>query len=324
MTSLDLVDDLYAAFADTLHESLRTFALRLPFVLGVAPEPGVPWSRVFPYEVTLAAPVLFAEAAPDLPSAIVRDATMAHMLAVIEAFGSDRVDTGRVHFTPELMAVLGHMRRARDRAVVRVCPQGVDLRCDFALADREAAAAIREERMLLLRGLGAPIRAYEAAALGKQSIGFPASLALGHAAGWDCRRIRAVRATLANVALGMQIHEDVVDWEHAHGGTWVVALARRIQANRGLGAAGHDLDDLRKVVLDSGVLPELVGRARRHFRAAHRLALVLGARKLALWAKGREDRESLVPAKDLEPDYSLGAHVLAAWAPVSRLRAELV
>src|SRR5439155_21039788 len=124
MNSLELVDELYEVFVDTLSGSLADAARTLAFTLCLAPTPKIPWSRVFGHEVTLAAPALVAEAMPHVPQSVRRDAILAHMLAVIEAFGTDRVEDGQVQPTPELTGVLEEARYARDRALGRVAGGG--------------------------------------------------------------------------------------------------------------------------------------------------------------------------------------------------------
>src|SRR4051812_12405587 len=122
MDGLAWIDELYAAFVGTLPVPLHDVARSLAQILGLSPSRDVPWSEVFGHEVTLAAPAMAAEAMPEVHGAAVRDAVMAHMLAVIDAFATDRVEDGQAQRSRELSELLEHMRRARDAAITRVAP----------------------------------------------------------------------------------------------------------------------------------------------------------------------------------------------------------
>jgi hypothetical protein len=317
MNPLDIVDELYAAFVDTLHGPLVQCARDLALTLGLVSARGVPWSRVFSHPITLAAPALLSDAMPNVGTRVMRDAILAHMLAVIEAFGTDRVEDGQIHATPDLMALLGQIRRARDRAVHRVAPGVRDAAIDFAAADQRTLYAIACEHGLLRQGSGVSFVTYEMVSLGKQAVGFPATLALAHAAGWDERRRITLRRALASVWLGLQMNDDVVDWEDDFargGGSWAVALA--------IGASARDLHDehtaeasLRKRVFASRALEHMLARARWHFHALRRRSEVLGARELGSWAADRETRLTVLHAEEQQSaGYAVRAHALAAWA----------
>src|SRR5262245_22943549 len=96
------VDALYGAFEAELPETLRPLAANLPATLGLAP-PATPWSNVFAHGVTLGAPAFVAEAMPSLPAHLVTCATGAHLLAVVEAFTTDRIEDGQIEPTQALM-----------------------------------------------------------------------------------------------------------------------------------------------------------------------------------------------------------------------------
>jgi hypothetical protein len=314
MNILELVDDLYAEFADSLGGRLAGHARDLPRALRLAPIPDAPWSAVFSHEVTLGAPALFAEAMPSLSIVTVRHATAAHAFAVIEAFCTDRIEDGQVPATPEVLAIVEALRRERDRAW-RAVGQGSegDGVVDPTAGDGITAHAISKERALLASQDTVDFRTYESVALAKQSAGLVASVTLARAAGWSPRRRLATRRTLESVALGLQMHDDVVDWEddQARGGAWVVALVRSQRD------ATEDTrsERLRQHVLRSGVLGALLGRARWHMGAAAVRAEALGAVRLASWARGREERlASLVDAETRSPGYALRVQALSAWA----------
>jgi len=77
------VDALFDAVIETLPADQRAAARGLPHRLKLAPSPDIPWSAVFNHDVTLSAPALFAQAIPEAHPGLVRDAVIAHMLAVI-------------------------------------------------------------------------------------------------------------------------------------------------------------------------------------------------------------------------------------------------
>jgi hypothetical protein len=308
----DLVDDLYEAFADRIGEPLTDSARGLPRALGLAPM-AVPWSRVFSHEVTLGAPALFAEAMGGIPSHLTRDAVLAHMLAVIDAFGTDRIEDEQIESSPGVFAVLGQARRERDRAMARIYGGNPPAESDFRAADALSLRAIRRERAMLLSARPVDMRVYETASLDKQCPGILASVALARAAGWTDRRCRAVRATLGNVWLGLQIADDVVDWEDdvQRGGAWAVCLMRGLGPPSRLRAR----ESIRAQVLQSGILAIMLARALWHMRAARRRATVLGTSQLAAWAGAQETRlASLVTAETRSAGYAVRAHALAAWA----------
>jgi hypothetical protein len=312
----DLIDELYEAFADRIGAPLSESARSLPRALRLAPE-AVPWSRVFSHEVTLGAPALFAEGMLGVSGAQVRDAVVAHMLAVVDAFGTDRIEDEQIEATPAVFAVLGQARRERDRATARLL--GTDIRAngEFHVADMRATQAIRYERQLLRSSKPVEFSEYERASLEKQGVGIVASVALARVAGWNDRRCHAVRTTLEAVWLGLQMADDVVDWEDdmQHGGAWAVCLMEGLHGPPSSGQRLRARPSVRQRVLDSGVLQQMLSRALRNMRAARRLAATLDARRLSAWALAQEQRlESLVAAETRSPGYAVRAHALAAWA----------
>ena len=250
----ELVDDLYEAFADRIGEPLSDSARDLPRALRLAPQP-VPWSRVFSHEVTLGAPALFAEAMAGVPSS-----TDSRCGSGAPACG-DRCLRHRPH------------RRRTDRELARRCSpcsarlgaSGTGPWCassaalrraesDFRAADALSLRAIRAERAMLAFGSARRRRGTtRRASLDKQCAGILASVALARAAGWTERRCRAVRATLGSVWLGLQIADDVVDWEDdvQRGGAWAVCLMRGLPAGERPRGSRRSI---RTQVLQSGVL----------------------------------------------------------------------
>jgi|SRR5579859_4139144 len=315
----ELVDELYEAFAEGLGSAGAAHARELPRMLRLAPV-AVPWSRVFSHEVTLGAPALFAEPM-GVASSLVRDAVLAHLLAVVEAFGTDRIEDQQVPATSELLGVLARARRERDRAMERLLGGPPPPELDFALAEETCARAIRRERALQLEGRPVDIGAYEATSLDKQAPGLLASVALARAAGWDARRCGGVRRTLESIALGLQAYDDVVDWESDldRGGSWAVCLMRHVEGAARASSPPSERQTegtgVRRHVLHSGVLSMLMRRAVVHVRAGRRRARALGAAQLAAWAGAREERlVALSSAEASSAGYTVRAHALSAWA----------
>jgi hypothetical protein len=313
----DLIDELYAAFVERLGDPIGARAKDLPRALKLASEPNVPWSRVFSHEVTLGAPALFAEAMPGVPSSVVREATLVHLLAVVDAFGTDRVEDQQIDFSPGVLAVLGHLRRERDRAMARLFRGAPPAELHFSAVDALTMRAIHRERATLLSARSVDVAFYESASLDKQCAGLVASVALARVAGWDQRRCIAVRKTLESVALGLQIYDDVVDWEDdlRRGGSWAVCLMVGERRRRAVGDRTTEGAGIRIQVLQSAVLGTMLHCALAHMRAARRRAAALGAFRLAAWAGSRERRlEALLTAERRSAGYAVRAHALAAWA----------
>jgi hypothetical protein len=308
------IDALYLSFAEALPEEQVEPTLELARTLGLAPSRDVPWSQVFAHEVTLAAPALVAEAMPSLPETLVREATLAHMLAVIEAFGTDRVEDGQVEATSQLASVLGRVRRARDAAMDRIGGR----ESPYAPAERETLAAIRTERALLGGGEPVDMDRYLAISSSKQRVGLPASLALARAAGWDARRVRSLARLLDDVCVALQAHDDVVDWEHDYGrgGAWAVALAAATIPTSGPVSERETVPvSMPRLVRASGVLARLLQVSARRFRAARRRAEALGAHRLARWARDQEaDLGDLSRREADSPGFANRAHALSPWA----------
>jgi hypothetical protein len=314
MDALDLVDELYAAFAASLPRALAKEALDLSLTLQLAPSRGVPWSRVFGHEVTLAAPALVAEAMPYVSPELVRDAVMAQAFAVIEAFGTDRIEDRQIEPSEALVDVLTRIRTARDRAAARVYGTNRDTSVDFDAAHQRTLGAIRLERRLLVEGRPVPFAVYEDVSLGKQSVGFPPSMALALAAGWTEGQRLALRDLLESTWLGLQMPDDAVDWEddQARGGSWAVSLARHLNASGEEGS--NDKFGLRKLVWSSGVLARMLDRAATHFRRIERIGGSLGAGRLASWGRQRAiETEDTAKAESNHAGYAARAHALIAW-----------
>jgi hypothetical protein len=305
------IDTLYVGFCDSLPDEIRPVARGLAHRLGLTPMAGVPWSEVFGHEVTLAAPALVAEALPRVEPEAIRFAVLAHLLAVIEAFGADRLADGQVAPEPALAEVLAELRRARDDALRRV-----DARASYQAADDHSRASMASEREWLAGVRPAAYADYARLSLGKQAVGSPASLALARSAGATARELGAIERLLGDVWLALQHHDDVVDWEDdwKRGGAWAVCLARGSKSGESSEPATEP-DVVRRYVLRSGVLALLLGRARRHYRGAWRRARALGAWGLATWAEGRmEQLADLTNAEKASAGHAVRVFRLAPWA----------
>jgi hypothetical protein len=308
MSHID-IDALYDAFRDQLPGDIRSAGKTLACDLGLAPRPDIAWSSVFKHEVTLQAPIFFAEGMPGVERPLVEAAVLAHMLSVIEAFGSDRIADQQAEDTPELRRLLSLMRDARDDALAATA--GPALREIARRADRRTRDAISAERVALLRGEAVSLEEYSEISAGKQTVGIPGSLALARAAGWETHALECLESTLMGVWLGLQFQDDVADWEEdfARGGAWAALLARR-----SVSVDAADLASLRRLVLSSGVQAEMLELAERHFSEAARGADALGAQRLGRWARdrGAEAREQSEGERK-SPGYVSRARKLGAW-----------
>jgi hypothetical protein len=282
MSGID-IDALYDAFCSGLPPDLRGTARALAAALGLVPNADVPWSQVFKNEVTLRAPNLIAEGMPGIGPALVEKAVLAHMLSIIEAFGTDRVADRQVDETPELRRILQSLRTARDDALQTL--GGDACRALAAEADRRTHQAILAERSVLVRGDAVDFEMYREISSGKQAVGLPASIALATRAGWTTSQLVTLRSTLMGVWLGLQFQDDVADWEDdlTRGGAWLVVLARGANPE----GARSDLASVQATVFGSGVLARVLDLSRAEYAQAGAGAELLGAHRLAQWATDR-------------------------------------
>jgi hypothetical protein len=247
---------------------------------------------------------------------VVRDASLAHLLAIIEAFGTDRLLDGQIEPSPELDRVLARARLTRDEALARVLVNGDDGGdADvpmFTRADADTAAAVRAEHDILHGSEAVSWSRYLAVSHGKQRLGLPASLALARAAGWDPRRRRTLARLLDAVWVGLQLHDDVIDWESdlARGGAWAVSLAKDA-------ASQGEPREPRGLVFASGVLDRMLRQSARCFRAARRRAGALHIGRLGAWAHDREVLVTELATREAEsPGQTNRAQALSNWAKI--------
>ena len=308
------IDALWSAFCDSLPPEPRREAPHLPAWLGLAPLSSIPLSGIFKHEITLAAPALFGAAMPSVHPSRVRTAVLAHLLAVLEAFASDRIADGQVPPTARLEQLLDHIRDARDRALSTL---DQSISSAYWEAERRSRAAAITEHQLLSEHTRMSFADYHCLSLAKQGAAFPATLALARMAGWDRARRRAAVRVLEGVVLGLQFHDDVVDWEDdwTRGNAWPISLGLSHCAPSRCSDPGTDLVNARRVLTDSGILAHMLAAARRHFHASARIAHWLGADRLSTWARQEELRlEGLVEGERKSAGYAVRAHQLNGWA----------
>jgi hypothetical protein len=309
------IDAVWTAFCSTLPVDLQCEARGLARELGLAPLQGIPWSRVFKHEITLAAPALFAPAMERATRPMVMKAVTAHMLAVIDAFAVDRMLDRQAAGGAQMLRLLQHVRAERDRALHELT--GIR-KSPYLDTEYEAVCAINTERLLLQHGVPLSFADYLKLSLAKQAVAFPASVALAKAAGWGGRREGAVRHVLRGVVLGLQFHDDVVDWEEdwRKGGAWAVCLARGQGAPGGVfRVARSDFEETRRHVHRSGVLAIMMKQARWRYRGAYRLAALLGAHALSTWARAQEKAAAELAEREGDSaGYAVRVHQLSGWA----------
>jgi len=307
------IDVLYEEFCGSLPAELEPTARALSQRLALAPSPDIPWSEVFKHRVTLHAPALFEGVLPRPKPRHVERAVLAHMLAVIEAFGTDRIEDRQVPDEPRLREVLRCARDARDVALVEL--GGASARELAAESDARTLDAIATERRLFLRGSGVSFETYRTVSAGKQSVGLPGTIVLARASGWDARSVELARSTLLSLWLGLQFQDDVFDWEDdlARGGAWAVLLAD--PSPRGEPRGSRSLDDARASIFASNVLSKMLELALEEYRQALDGAEQLAARPLVEWLRGRvEEAAELWEDERESPGRLLRRRKLAPWA----------
>jgi hypothetical protein len=312
------IDDLYDAFVNTLPAELRGLAIDLPHTLGLAPATGFRWSEVFSHEVTLEAPAMIAEAFPRASPDLIRRAVMGHALSVIDAFANDRILDGQIQSTPALAALLEQLRAARYGVLEQIWPGTAN---EARAADRETSDAIREEHALLSRLGAATFDEYRRISLGKQAVGFTASIALARALGATESQLVEATGALSGVWLGLQFEDDAGDWEDdwkRGQGAWAVSLARRrletVKQQRS-DERPTEPDLIRRRVFSMRVLYLMLRDARHHYHAALRYSRILGAKRLAGWAQDKMERlEQVLPLEERHAGYIVRARKLSAWA----------
>jgi hypothetical protein len=313
MSSLN-IDALYAAFVETLPREVRGVAARLPFRLRLSPREDASWREAFRHELTLSAPALFADALPGLSPALVRDAGLSHLLAVLEirVLAQVMIDKGRDRAA--LRVLLSHLTDARRKVSERLGPGTV---AAFEMARSTSERAVDEERQLLLQLEAVGFEEYRSITLAKHSVGFPATLGLAQAAGVPRDFIRMIDRTLRSAWLAVQLESDVLDWEEEwrKGGAWAASLARGMRVPRRGKERQTEPDLLRRAVLASGALGAMLAFSRLQFRATWRRACMIGAERLSAWALERQQHIALILLREHESaGYAVRERKLLPWA----------
>ncbi|HEY6561441.1 MAG TPA: hypothetical protein VI072_29410 [Polyangiaceae bacterium] len=305
---------LYQAFVETLPAELSQVARELPWRLNLARPTPASWGEAFPYALVLTAPELFAEALPNVPTELVRNATLAHMLGVLEMAVIERGGSAAIPADVELRQLAPHLAAARGRAFARL---GNAAERAYDIARAEALAAIAQERLILPDARPATLADYRRIARAKHAVFACATLLLAQAAGTGQRESRVIDRALYSVWIAVRLEHDVFWWEREWrgGAAWVVSLARGLGSQRRSQGRATEPDLLRRAVLSSGVLHLLLGVTVREFRCARRRACALGAGRVSAWATAREQKlAELLPREGESAGYVVRWQKLAPWA----------
>ncbi|MCY1009560.1 hypothetical protein OV079_29145 [Nannocystis pusilla] len=274
------IDRTYARFVRELPADLAAIAHDLPHRLGLTPNPGTPWSRVFNNGAVLGLPMLLFADPSRMPPEIARTAAAAHLFAIIGAFAHDRIDDGQVVVGLRERAIIDRLDRARDAALAPLRALAPSFIRDFAWAERMTSESVAEERATAAGQEPATLERYLAVAWKKQGLAFPAALAAA-AAGLPAEAQLLVEAVVAGAALGLQYRDDVVDWEDdlVHGFAWAPAVFASAAT------APASAATLAARLHASGGLVRMLGMSSAAFGSAANAAAALGAEALATWAR---------------------------------------
>ena len=332
MSFLPLVDEIYESFARSLPPTLARAAGALAATLKLVPagaleqvgtagadrggwgECRVAWSDVFKHEIVLAAPALFAEAVPDVPSRIVREAVRAHLLGVLHAFAVDRVQDGEAaeaRPSASTLALIEAMRDARDRALAQVMtmtPQAPRAPRDLArFPDDDTARAVAEEQVCLASNEATDFARYLEVSRRKQGAAAPGSVALAIAAEWPADRAAQVKELFDALAVGLQMYDDAVDWmrDLGRGASWAATL---------IGVARLPAREASQRVRESDVLHRLVDGGRAQFERGEVLAREMQAVTIADWAQERKVAMTRIAREEQRsPGYAAREQELGGW-----------
>jgi hypothetical protein len=288
------IDHTYARFVNRLPEHLATVAADLPHRLGLTPNAGTPWSRVFNNPAVLGFPMLLLAGAGRVPPETRDLAGAAHLFAIIGAFGMDRIDDGQIVVGLGERAIIDRVRRARDKALAPLLAQAPAVTFDYAEGERLTAESVQEERAAAAGREPVTMARYLAVAWKKQGLAFPACLAAAAAAGLPPEEQQQVEAAVAGAALGLQYRDDVVDWEDdlAQGFAWAPALLAQPPSGPATSA------ELQERLHAEGVLVRLLEMSSAAFGAAAEAASALGAEALATWARAQAELTAGLAARE--------------------------
>lgn len=308
MARLHRIDAVYARFCSRLPDALEREASALGTRLRLVPDPSIPWSETFGHEVTLGAPLLFAEGLA-APEAVVEDALTAHVLAVIGAFTADRIVDGQVEASPALSRLVSELAAGAEAALRRLDGRGDTHVAALRRARTVAAEAMALEWALLSTAGDVSFDVYTRCSLAKQRTAFPPSLALAGVVDPTGAAASRVDACITGVTLGLQLMDDLYDWEEdfANGGAWMVALSRRTGQT-----PPSALAEARRCVFASGILARTAEAAAIHFERAALAAGQLEAKTLSRWAEQEAQRALSVSSRELSsPGHALRERALA-------------
>lgn len=304
---------LYQAFVETLPAPLQRVASELPTRLNLGRTTPASFREAFPHEVVLTAPELFADVLPDADPALVRTASLAHVLGVLDMAILERCGT-EVLRDAELRQLLEHLSLARARALGRL---GSGAQRAYDIARTEMLAALAQERLILPDARPATLADYRRIARAKHGVFACATLLLAAASGTPQRETRGIDRALHSAWLAVRLEQDVFWWERdwRSGAAWAVSLARGLVSRRRSKEPATEHDLLRRAVLASGVLHVLLGASVREFRSVRRRACALGAPRVAAWATSREQKLAQLLLREGESaGYVVRWQKLAPWA----------
>jgi hypothetical protein len=309
---LTLVDEIYETFARSLPPTLARAAGALASTLKLVPDSvggdrAVAWSAVFKHEIVLAAPALFAEAVPDVPSRVVREAVRAHLLGVLHAFAVDRVQDGEARASASTLALTDALRDARDRALGLVIDGAPKANTPRGFPDDDTTEAVLAEQACLARAEATDFAVYLDLSRRKQGAAAPASAALALAAGWPPAEVMQVHELFEALALGLQMYDDAVDWpkDLTQGRAWAASL---------LGVARLPPAEASARIRQGDVLFRLVDGGREQFARGEALARAMQATSIAEWASERRQALTRVAREEQRsPGYAAREQELGGW-----------
>jgi hypothetical protein len=296
----EAIDSAYERFVATLPDRLTTMARDLPYRLGLTPNPGTPWSRVFNNPAVLGFPALLLNA-QQVTHEIRQRAIEAHLLGLIAAFGMDRINDGQIKVSAAEIALIDRIRRGRDRALAPLLASNPAAMCTFAWGEQVTAESVEDERAVFVGKESATPERYRVVSWKKQGLAFPASIAATKAAGWSTEKQKHVETLVTGAALGLQYRDDVVDWmdDFAVGASWPVALLKQPPAE-------STIETIEKQLDVEGCLVHLLEMSSDAFHQAGLAAEALGAAALATWAYSQaEQTAALAEREAVSPGYAV-------------------
>jgi hypothetical protein len=301
------VDALFAAFCAVVPDTVGPHARAIPRLLGVQ---AAKLSECFEHPFILEAPDFIAEILPNASPRAVRDATLAHVLAVLasvlELRGAGAEEDRDEAAVP---ALLSELQGARNRAISNVLPGGQQA---FEAAERSARGAIQQAHQLLAEAGRASLADYLTLTRAIMSPRIEACSLLARSADCQPQRLVTLAHTLESVWVAREVERDADGWRNGwrSGNAWVVCIARSART-AGSDDRATEPDLVARMVQESGALTAMHACARRLWDTAARHATGLGANRLGMWARQRAQtclrREAQASALCLTPTGVTGA-----------------